>query len=105
MIEALEIKLFIPVVNKQPCLKEFYDMLIREFNGFTVITNDAHGYWKNPDTQKVEHDVIQLIEIFTKKDVLKTYALLSYELYKLGLKLNQSCMFYAINNKAYYVYI
>lgn len=50
MTENLHIKIDVPIIENQPCLKEFYDFLIREFNGFKVITNDAQGYWKNPDT-------------------------------------------------------
>lgn len=47
--------------------------------------------------------MIQLIEIFTERDLTETLNILDFQLKKLGLILNQKVMFYTVNNKAYYV--
>jgi len=106
-MENLRIEIFIPKTEPSPCLKSFYDMLVNEFGGFTVLNGSSskniHGYWLNPKNGILEHDNIMLILIYAKRDKAETHAILDHELNRIGQLLNQQCMMYAINNEKFLV--
>jgi len=101
-VRKLLVKLYLPTTDKY-IINNVAEEFSRLFGGATVIPN-CKGYWKNPETDKLEIDNITIIESYTeeRKDVSIDFVLGNICV-DLRVKLKQKSIAYVVNNEIAFI--